>query len=89
MLPLDQIDNVLKSLEVFLCQGATRCIRLKTCEEYLCQEGNCLLLRYLNNLHKNFIHIYQLMRDGKKMGSREKATINILYITVIERARCK
>lgn len=66
MLPLDQIDNVLKSLEVFLCQGATRCIRLKTCEEYLCQGGNRLLLRYLNNLHKNFIHIYQLMRDGKK-----------------------
>lgn len=47
MLPLDQIDNVLKSLEVFLCQGATRCIHLKTCEEYLCQGGNCLLLRYL------------------------------------------
>lgn len=69
MLPLDQIDNVLKSLEVFLCQGGTRCIRLKTCEEYLCQEGNCLFVTEVshhNNLHKNFIHIYQLMRDGKK-----------------------
>lgn len=53
MLPLDQIDNVLKSLEVFLCQEATRCIHLKTCEEYLCQEGNRLLLRYLTIIYTN------------------------------------
>lgn len=59
MLPLDQIDNVLKSLEVFLCQGATRCIRLKTCEEYLCQEGNCLLLRYLITIiYTKTLYIY-------------------------------
>lgn len=51
MLPLDQIDNGLKSLEVFLCQGATRCIRLKTCEEYLCQGGNRLLVRYLTIIY--------------------------------------
>lgn len=80
MLPLNQIDNVLKSLEVFLCQGGTRCIRLKTCEEYLCQEGNCLLLRYLNNLHKNFIHIYQLMRDGKKKCAPERKQQLTFYI---------
>lgn len=59
MLPLDQIDNVLKSLEVFLCQGGTRCIRLKTCEEYLCQEGNCLLLRYLITIiYTKTLYIY-------------------------------
>lgn len=59
MLPLDQIGNVLKSLEVFLCQGATRCIRLKTCEEYLCQEGNCLLLRYLITIiYTKTLYIY-------------------------------
>lgn len=59
MLPLDQIDNVLKSLEVFLCQGATRCIRLKTCEEYRCQEGNCLLLRYLITIiYTKTLYIY-------------------------------
>lgn len=59
MLPLDQIDNVLKSLEVFLCQRATRCIRLKTCEEYLCQEGNCLLLRYLITIiYTKTLYIY-------------------------------
>lgn len=59
MLPLDQIDNVLKSLEVFLCQGATRCIRLKTCEEYLCQEGNCLLLRYIITIiYTKTLYIY-------------------------------
>lgn len=59
MLPLNQIDNVLKSLEVFLCQGATRCIRLKTCEEYLCQEGNCLLLRYLITIiYTKTLYIY-------------------------------
>lgn len=59
MLPLDQIDNVLKNLEVFLCQGATRCIRLKTCEEYLCQEGNCLLLRYLITIiYTKTLYIY-------------------------------
>lgn len=59
MLPLDQIDNVLKRLEVFLCQGATRCIHLKTCEEYLCQEGNCLLLRYLITItYTKTLYIY-------------------------------
>lgn len=59
MLPLDQIDNVLKSLEVFLCQGATRCIHLKTCEEYLCQEGNGLLLRYLITIiYTKTLYIY-------------------------------
>lgn len=59
MLPLDQIDNVLKSLEVFLCQGATRCIRLKTCEEYLCQGGNSLLLRYLITIiYTKTLYIY-------------------------------
>lgn len=59
MLPLDQIDNVLKRLEVFLCQGGTRCIRLKTCEEYLCQEGNCLLLRYLITIiYTKTLYIY-------------------------------
>lgn len=59
MLPLDQIDNVLKSLEVFLCQGATRCIHLKTCEEYLCQEGNCLLLRYfITIIYTKTLYIY-------------------------------
>lgn len=58
MLPLDQIDNVLKSLEVFLCQGATRCIHLKTCEEYLCQGGNSLLQRYLTIIYTKTLYIY-------------------------------
>lgn len=59
MLPLDQIDNVLKSLEVFLCQGTTRCIRLTTFEEYLCQGGNRLLLRYLITIiYTKTLYIY-------------------------------